>query len=77
MAMDDRLRTHLRNIDRYQNLLKTELTEIELQYLERRLLEERSAVAMLYFMSPPEGVSGSIGTEPQAYHPPLSQKSLG
>jgi hypothetical protein len=50
MAMDDsvaRLRTHLRNIDRYQNLLKTRLTELELQYLEKRLLEEHSAVAAL------------------------------
>jgi hypothetical protein len=52
MAMDEsgaRLRTHLRNIDRYQNLLKTHLTELELQYLEMRLLEERSAVAALHF----------------------------
>jgi len=51
MAMDEsvaRLRTHLRNIDRYQNLLKTHLTELELQYLEKRLLEERSAVAALH-----------------------------
>jgi hypothetical protein len=53
MAMDDaRLRAHLRNIDRYQNLLKTHLTEIELQYLEKRLLEERSAVARLHFGLP-------------------------
>ena len=37
------------NIDRYQNLLKTHLTELELQYLETRLLEERSAVAVLHF----------------------------
>ena len=44
-----RLRTHLRNIDRYQNLLKTHLTELELQYLEKRLLEERSAVVALHF----------------------------
>jgi hypothetical protein len=52
MAMDEsgaRLRTHLRNIDRYQNLLKTHLTELELQYLEKRLLEERSAIAALHF----------------------------
>jgi hypothetical protein len=51
MAMDKnvaRSRTHLRNIDRYQNLLKTHLTELELQYLEKRLLEERSAVAALH-----------------------------
>jgi hypothetical protein len=43
-----RLRIHLRNIDRYQKLLKTHLTELELQYLENRLLEERSAVAALH-----------------------------
>jgi hypothetical protein len=52
MAMDEsvaRLRTHLRNIDRYQKLLKTHLTELELQYLEKRLFEERSAVAALNF----------------------------
>jgi hypothetical protein len=47
-----RLRTHQENIDRYQGLLKTELTEIEVQYLQRRLSEERFAVAMLQFMSP-------------------------
>jgi hypothetical protein len=47
-----RLRTHLRNIDRYQNLLKTHLTELELQFLERRLIEERSAVATLHFSRP-------------------------
>jgi hypothetical protein len=47
-----RLRSHLQNIDRYQNLLKTHLTEIELQYLERRLLEERTAVAALHFGRP-------------------------
>ena len=43
---------HLRNIERYQNLLKTKLTEIEQQFLERRLLEEHSAVVRLYFSRP-------------------------
>ena len=47
-----RLRSHLRNIDRYQSLLMTHLTELELQYLEKRLLEERSAVAALHFNRP-------------------------
>ena len=32
-----RLRAHHQNIERYQSLLKTELGEVELQYLERRL----------------------------------------
>jgi hypothetical protein len=47
-----RLRTHQENIDRYQDLLKTKLTEIEVQYLQRRLSEERFAIAMLQFMGP-------------------------
>jgi hypothetical protein len=47
-----RLSVHLRNIHRYQNLLKTELTEIELQFLERRLSEERFAAAKLHFTDP-------------------------
>jgi len=47
-----RVRAHLQNIEHYQNLLKTKLSEIEQQFLERRLSEERFAVAMLNFMSP-------------------------
>jgi hypothetical protein len=46
------LRTHHMNIDRYQNLLKTKLSEVEVNFLERRLAEERFAVATLDFMSP-------------------------
>jgi hypothetical protein len=42
-----RLRAHHQNIERYQYLLKTEVGEVELQYLERRLAEERFAIAML------------------------------
>ena len=48
-----RLRAHQKNIERYQDLLKTKLNELELQYLEKRLSEERFAIAMLDFMSPP------------------------
>jgi len=53
--MDDeiaRLRTHQKNIDRYQDLLKTKLTEMEVQYFERRLSEERIAMEMLRLMNP-------------------------
>ena len=53
-----RLRTHQRNIERYQNLLKTELTEVEMHYLEKRLSEERLAVAMLDFMSQGDPAGG-------------------
>jgi hypothetical protein len=47
-----RLRAHQRNIDRYQNLLKTQLSETELHFVEKRLSEERFWIAMLQFMSP-------------------------
>jgi hypothetical protein len=48
--MDDRtarLNAHQKNIDRYQRLLKTKLNEVESQYLEKRLSEERFWMAML------------------------------
>ena len=47
-----RLRAHRRNIDRYEGLLKSSLSEIELRFVEQRLSEERLALAMLEFMSP-------------------------
>lgn len=37
-----RLRTHRSNIQRYRNLLQTSLTELERQFVQRRLTEEQS-----------------------------------
>jgi hypothetical protein len=62
-----RLRTHQKNIDRYQGLLRTKLSELESQFLERRLSEERQALATLEFLTPrlntetkaPEGLSAT------------------
>jgi hypothetical protein len=48
----NRLRSHQRNIDRYQGLLKSALSDIELRFVEQRLSEERLALAVLQFMSP-------------------------
>jgi hypothetical protein len=42
-----RLRTHRNNISRYRWLLKTQLTECERQFIEKRLCEERSAMEKL------------------------------
>jgi hypothetical protein len=39
-----RLRTYRNNIDRYRRLLKTELSELERQFIERRLHEEKTAM---------------------------------
>ena len=38
------LHTYRSNIDRYHRLLKTELSELERQFIERRLNEEKSAM---------------------------------
>jgi flagellar capping protein FliD len=46
-----RLRAHLRNIDRYQSLLRTKLSDAEQRYLESRLSEERFAITTLNFTS--------------------------
>jgi hypothetical protein len=57
-----RLRTHQKNIEHYQSLLKTKLSEVEAQFLERRLSEERFAITMLDFMAPPSMWAGLGGT---------------
>ena len=47
-----RLRTCRNNINRYHRLLKTELSELERQFIERRLNEEKSAMDSLANDSP-------------------------
>ncbi|SIO49084.1 hypothetical protein SAMN05443247_06356 [Bradyrhizobium erythrophlei] len=42
-----RLRNHRNNIDRYRRLLGTKLSELERQYLERRLSEEQTAIEVI------------------------------
>lgn len=56
----ERLRAHQNNIDRYQSLLKTNLSEVEQHFLERRVSEERFAIEMLRTMSPPKGYPGAL-----------------
>lgn len=49
MMVDEELALcgHRSNISRYQRLLKTELTEFERRFIERRVSEERSAIEKL------------------------------
>ena len=49
---DIRLSIHQKNIERYEDLLDTKLSELERQYIEKRISEERLAMAMLQFVSP-------------------------
>ena len=55
-------RAHRQNINRYQSLLHTSLTEFERHFIERRIAEEEAAVSALAFgASPPDAASkGSI-----------------
>ncbi|UWU94530.1 hypothetical protein [Bradyrhizobium sp. CB1015] len=39
-----RIRAHRNNIHRYRRLLKTRLSQLERQFIERRLAEEQSAL---------------------------------
>jgi hypothetical protein len=55
------LRARRNNIHRYHRLLKTELTEFERQYIERRLSEERSAMQELTASTFPLTFRMSIG----------------
>ena len=36
------VRTHRNNIQRYRNLLQADLTELERQFVEKRMIEEQS-----------------------------------
>jgi hypothetical protein len=42
-----RLRAHDNNISRYRRLLRTDLSDVERGFIERRLNEERSAMKSL------------------------------
>jgi hypothetical protein len=71
-----RLHAHQRNIDRYQGLLKTKLSEAEKRYLEKRLSEERVAIATLGVLKPSAAskgydVAGAL-EECRAGEPPCS-----
>jgi hypothetical protein len=42
-----RIRAHRNNIHRYRRLLKTRLSDLERQFIERRLSEEQTALETL------------------------------
>ncbi|WOH51101.1 hypothetical protein [Bradyrhizobium sp. sBnM-33] len=66
-----RLRTHRNNIDRYRRLLKTRLTELEQQYIEKRLSEEQSALERLAASTFPLTFQAP-GRHPHRPGPPIS-----
>lgn len=54
-----RLRTHRRNVQRYRNLLQTSLTDLERQFVQKRLTEEQSNIESLA-NSLPADIRGSM-----------------
>ena len=54
-----RIRAHRNNIHRYRRLLKTRLSQLERQFIERRLAEERSALDGLTTATFPVGFHAS------------------
>ncbi|MBR0831336.1 hypothetical protein JQ596_38105 [Bradyrhizobium manausense] len=58
-----RLRTYQKNIERYVRLLQTTLTEVERQYIERRLTEEQSAMALLSASSLQMAIEAKIANQ--------------
>ena len=67
-----RLRTYRNNISRYRRLLKTTLTDLEREFLERRLAEEQLAFEALVSGSFP---SRSILNIQLLQKPPLDQRN--
>lgn len=55
------LRAHRNNISRYHRLLKTELTELERRFVERRLTEERSAMDKIAASTFPLSFQAQVG----------------
>jgi hypothetical protein len=63
-----RLRTHRDSIGRYRRLLQTKLTDLERQFIERRLSEEQSAYERLSKATFPIVFKLPTPTEPAAAH---------
>jgi hypothetical protein len=59
-----RIRAHRNNIHRYRRLLRTKLSELEWQFIERRLAEEQTALEALTAETFPVAF-----TLPNAQHP--------
>ena len=56
-----RLQAHRQNIARYRSLLKTELTEIERAFIDRRIAEEESAVRRLSALARRQRIAEATG----------------
>ena len=72
-----RLRTHRNNIARYRCLLKTKLTNLERQFIERRLSEEQSDFERLAAGTFPVTFTLPLPPEPATSHDTTAEVSGG
>jgi hypothetical protein len=70
--IDSRIRACRSNIERYRQLLATELTDLERSFIHRRLAEDRLALdALTRLQTDPAGGSATSGAAKSAEHPAL------
>jgi hypothetical protein len=62
-----RIRAHRNNIHRYRRLLRTRLSDLERQFIERRLAEEQTALDALADETFPIALTGPKGQPASAY----------
>jgi len=62
-----RIRAHRNNIHRYRRLLRTRLSELERQFIERRLAEEQTALDALAAETFPVAFTLPEGQDPQEW----------
>lgn len=59
-----RLQAHRQNVARYRSLLKTELTELECAFIDRRIAEEESEIRRLKALARRQRIAEATGLVP-------------
>jgi hypothetical protein len=72
-----RIRAHRNNIHRYRRLLQTRLSDLERQFIERRLAEEQTALNALAGEIFPIAFAGPKGGALPRAREPSHERSVG
>ena len=64
--LNAKILSHRANLQRYATLLATQLTELEREYLHKRIEEERAEVASLEFARAAEAAQAKETVRPQS-----------
>jgi hypothetical protein len=76
--LNAKILSHRRNLQRYARLLATQLTELEREYLHKRIAEERAEVARSELSGAPKAAKATEAIVPTPLPPPaLPQEPLG